>query len=42
MSCTEWNRSCTCFCWATCPLMRYLFLPPMTICLVTMIWSQCS
>ena len=42
MSCTEWKRFCTLVGCATWPLMRYLFLPPMTICLVTMIWSQCS
>ena len=42
LSCTEWKRFCTRVGCATWPLMRYLFLPPMTICLVTMIWSQCS
>ena len=39
---TEWKRFCTLFGWAVCPLIMCLILPPMTTCLVTVIFSQCS
>ena len=42
LSCTEWNRFCTRVGCAVCPLIMYLFRPPMTIWRVTVIWSQCS
>ena len=42
LSCTEWNKFCTRVGCAVWPLIMYLFLPPMTIWRVTVIWSQCS